>query len=293
MSATNDYYELLGVKKGATADEIKKSYRKLARKYHPDLNPGDISSEKKFKEINEAYEVLSDSKRKQEYDQYGKAAFEGGQGYGGAQPGGFGFGNDSDMFSDLFGQFRQQRGGMRGDDLSTRVSITLEEAYSGVTKPFSIRKESACSKCSGSGAEVSQTCSQCKGAGSVKQSRGMFKINQPCPSCRGQGKVVSKPCTACSGSGSAVATDTVKVKIPPGASTGSKVKIRGMGSAGMYGGPAGDLYIEITVQTHPVYRREGNDLYVDVPVTINDAILGSKIKVPTLDGDVNMTLPAG
>lgn len=294
-TTTQDYYQTLGVGKEASADEIKKAYRKLARKYHPDLNPGDNTAEKKFKEINEAYEVLSDKKKRTEYDQFGKATFEGGQGFDGfrSHDSGFGAGGAEDIFSNLFRSFRQEDVPQRGADLVTSFAISLEEAYHGVTKPITLTREISCKRCGGSGAETSHTCSQCKGSGSVKQSRGVFKLSQPCPSCRGRGKIVSKACTNCSGSGSASVNETIKVKIPPGADTGSRVKLRGIGSAGVMGGPAGDLYIELEVKPHPTFKRDGDSIYVDIPVTIMEATLGGKIKVPTLDGTVTMTLPPG
>jgi len=294
-TTTQDYYETLGVKRDVSADEIKKAYRKLARKYHPDLNPGDNTAEKKFKEINEAYEVLSDKKKRAEYDQFGKATFEGGQGFEGFRTHdyGFGAGGAEDIFSNLFHGFRQEEVPQRGTDLVTSFAISLEEAYKGVTKPITLTREISCKKCGGSGAEKSHTCSQCKGSGSIRQSRGVFKLSQPCPSCRGRGKVISKACTACRGSGSASVNDAIKVKIPPGADTGSRVRLRGMGSAGVMGGPAGDLVIELEVKPHPTFKRDRDSIYVDIPVTIIEATLGGKIKVPTLDGTVTMTLPPG
>ncbi len=294
-ATTKDYYEVLGVKNDASTDEIKKAYRRLARKYHPDLNPGDKAAEKKFKEINEAYEVLSDPKKRAEYDRFGKAAFEGGPGFEGftARDFGAGFGGVEDIFSDLFGQFRHREAPLKGPDLETRLDISLEEAFSGVTKAINLRREKACRSCGGTGAESSSVCSRCSGTGSIKQSRGLFRLSQPCPSCNGSGKIISKICKACGGNGSTLATETVKIKIPPGADTGSRVKIRGMGGAGVKGGPPGDLYINLTVRPHPVFKREGNDVYVEVPVTVADAVLGGKIRVPTLEGPVTMTLPPG
>lgn len=296
MSATtNDYYDILGIEKGASADEIKKAFRRLARKHHPDLNPGDKTAEKKFKEINEAYEVLGDPKKRTEYDQFGKTPSGGPQGFGGFGQQGFGgdpFSEFSD-FADIFGQFRQQEVARKGEDLSARLDITLEEAYKGVTRPVKMRREVACKSCKGMGAESSQVCSACRGAGSVKQSRGVFRMSQPCPSCGGSGRVITKVCGACGGKGSLLSTDTIKVKIPPGADTGSRMKLRGMGGSGAKGGPAGDLFIELTVLAHPLFKREGVNIYVDVPVTFSEAVLGSRISVPTLDGTVTMTLPAG
>ncbi len=303
-TGTRDYYELLGVKKTASADEIKKAYRRLARKHHPDLNPGDNAAEKKFKEINEAYEVLSDSKKKTEYDQFGKASFDGTRGFDGFKTGDFDFGfNNSgnsstyggteEMFSDIFNRFRHEEASVRGHDLTTNLSISLEDAYNGVTKNITLKKESVCKKCMGTGAESSQPCSRCKGIGSVKQSRGLFKLSQPCSACNGTGMNVLKVCNACRGRGSSYGTETIKVKIPPGADTGSKVRLKGMGGPKPKGGLPGDLFIEFTVKPDPQFRRDGNDIYVDVPVTFDEAVLGGKIKVPTLSGDVTMTLPPG
>ncbi|GBD97507.1 MAG TPA: molecular chaperone DnaJ [Nitrospirae bacterium] len=294
-TTTSDYYEILGVKKSASTDEIKKAYRRLARKYHPDLNPGDKAAEKKFKEINEAYEVLSDSKKRAEYDRFGKTDFEGAPGFEGfkTQDFGFGPGGVEDMFSDLFGRFRHEEAPLRGADISTRLDISLEEAYKGVTKQMTLTREVPCKSCGGTGAETSQLCSHCKGTGSIKQSRGVFRLSRPCPACKGSGKIISKVCKACRGSGSTLSTDTIKVRIPPGADTGSRVKLRGMGGAGVKGGPAGDLYIELGVRPHSTFKRDGNNIYVDVPVTVTEATLGGKIKVPTLDGTVTMTLPPG
>lgn len=296
MSATTqDLYETLGVKKDASKDEIKKAYRKLARKYHPDLNPGDNTAEKKFKEINEAYEVLSDPKKRTEYDQFGKTAPGGAQGFEGfsAQDFSHGFGGGGDIFSDLFSSFRQGEVSHKGHDLETHLEISLEEAYKGATKSFSLTREVPCKSCKGTGAESSQKCSTCKGAGSVKQSRGIFKLSQPCPACQGSGTVITKRCKTCRGNGSTVVSETIKAKIPPGASTGSRVKLKGMGGAGTKGGPAGDLFIDLTVLPHSLFKREGNNIYVDVPVSFTEAVLGGKIKVPTLDGSVTMTLPPG
>jgi molecular chaperone DnaJ len=293
-TTAQDFYETLGVKKNSSSGEIKKSYRKLARKYHPDLNPGDKSAEKKFKEINEAYEVLSDTKKKTEYDQYGKSPFEGAQGFEGFRTRDFGFGGGGeDIFSDLFGTFRQNDAPFRGNDLETRLEISLEEAFSGVTKSVTLTREKNCKACGGLGAKSSKTCTACRGAGSVKQKRGVFRLNQPCTVCRGTGQIITKVCTTCKGKGITVATETIKVKIPPGADSGSRVKLRGMGGAGVKGGPAGDLYISLTVRQHTVFKREGSNIYVDVPVTVSEAVLGGKIKVQTIDGTVTMTLPPG
>lgn len=294
-TGTKDYYELLGVKKDASQQEIKKAYRKLARKYHPDVNPGDKASEQKFKEINEAYEILGDAKKREQYDQFGKAGFEGVHGFDGFDARGFegGFGGAEDIFSDFLGGFQQRERPAAGADLITALSISLEEAYKGVTKTISLRREVTCTQCGGSGAEESQICSTCKGSGAIRQGRGFFNMSQPCPSCGGRGKIITKACKACGGNGSIMADESLNVKIPPGADTGTRLKLSGKGGAGTRGGRAGNLYINLTVSEHPAFKRVHDDIYVDVPVTVGEAVLGGKINVPTLDGVVSMTLPAG
>ena len=293
-----DFYKTLGVNKDASQDEIKKAFRKLARKYHPDLNPGDKNAEQKFKEANEAYEVLSDAKKRAEYDQFGSSPFgAGGQGFEGFRTydyrdfdaGGFG-----DIFGDLFGA-----GGKtgpyqaKGADMIMNLTLSLEEAFSGVTKPITFNHEVTCKTCNGQGAESSRICDVCKGAGSVRTSRGFFKMAQPCTACSGTGRRVTKVCAACGGRGAILQTENLKVKIPRGADTGSRVRLKGMGGAGAGGGPSGDLFIEITVRPHRVFKRKGDDLSLDLPVTFGEAVLGAKIEVPTIDGIAAMTLPAG
>lgn len=296
-----DYYETLGVNKNASQEEIKRAYRKLARKYHPDLNPGDKTAEPKFKEVNEAYEVLSDPKKRADYDQFGKAPFEPGRGSENFGPFGFKFSGDTeDIFSNLFSGFGdfgtsrlRERAPLRGNDLHTSLEISLDEARKGVTRSITITKEVPCEICSGTGAESSNACSICKGTGALQQRKGFFSVSQTCPSCKGSGRIATKACTVCKGGGTAVVTENIKVKIPAGADTGSRVKLRGMGGAGLRGGPAGDMYIDLSVKPHPVFKREKYNIYVEVPVTVSEAILGAKITVPTLDGTVTMTLPAG
>jgi len=302
-TTAKDYYEILGVKRDASQEEIKRTFRRLARKYHPDLNPGDKTAEQRFKDINEAYEVLGDPKRRNEYDQFGKTPFEAGTGFEGFAPFDFGFdfgGGAEDIFSDLFrgftradtARFREEVP-LRGHDIATSLEITLEEAYKGVTKPITLTREVTCKACAGTGAESSQPCSTCKGTGAIQQKRGFFRLSQPCPSCKGRKKIITKTCKECRGSGSNVITETIKVRIPPGADTGSTVKLKGRGGAGVRGGPSGNLYIELTVKPHPVFKRERDDIYVEVPVTVGEATLGGKIRVPTLDGTVTMSLPPG
>ncbi|MBI4653664.1 MAG: molecular chaperone DnaJ [Nitrospirae bacterium] len=295
-TATKDYYEMLGVKRDASQDEIKRAFRKLARKYHPDLNLGDKSSEQKFKEINEAYEVLGDPKKRADYDQFGKTPFEAGaRGFEGFRPFDFGFdfGGAEDIFANLFGSRRGEEIPLRGADLATSIEISLEEAYKGVSKPITLTREISCSACKGTGAETSQTCSNCKGAGVIQQGKGYFRVSQTCPSCKGAGKIITKACKSCRGSGTVLVTETIKVKIPPGAHTGSRLKLKGMGGAGIKKGHLGNLYIELTVKPHAVFKRDGDDIYVDMSVSIGEAVLGGKIEVPTLDGQVTMTLPPG
>jgi len=298
-SDVKDYYKTLGVGKEASQDEIKKAYRKLARKYHPDLNPGDKSAEQKFKELNEAYEVLGDAKKKAEYDQFGRSPFgAGGSGYGGFRTYDFretpDFGGFGDIFADLFGA----RGGtearyVRGPDMVMGIDLSLEEAFSGVTRPITYNREATCRTCNGSGAESSQMCDACRGTGNVTISKGFFKMAQPCTACGGTGRRITKACPVCRGSGKTLRTETLKVKIPRGADTGSRVKLKGMGGAGVGGGPAGDLIIEISVRPHDIFKRKGDDIVLDLPVTFAEAALGSKIEVPTIDGIAAMTLPPG
>jgi molecular chaperone DnaJ len=299
-SNVKDYYKTLGIEKNASQDDIKKAYRKLARKYHPDLNPGDKVAEQKFKEINEAYEILSDPKKRVEYDQFGSSPFgAGGPWYEGTRTydfkgDTFDFGGFGDIFSDLFGtKAGPEAYHAKGPDMVMGIELSLEEAFTGVTKPITFNREITCRVCNGTGAEAFQVCDVCKGTGSLKTSKGFFKMSQPCTVCRGTGRKITKVCSACGGSGRKFQVETLKVKIPKGADTGSRVKLKGMGGAGEGGGPAGDLLIEITVRPHPIFKRKGDDIYLDLPVTFGEASLGAKIEVPTIDGIAAMTLPPG
>jgi molecular chaperone DnaJ len=293
-----DYYDILGVDRKASQDEIKKAYRKLARKYHPDLNPGDKSAEQKFKELNEAYEVLGDEKKRAEYDQYGRSPFDGGgpgfdyRTYTSSDR--FDFGGFGDIFSDLFGAGgRTAAAASKGSDLVMGLELSLEEAFTGVTKAISFAREMQCKDCGGLGAETYQQCDRCRGTGKVHTSKGFFKMSEYCDACGGSGRKITKACRSCAGRGRIIRPESIKVKIPAGADTGSRVRIRGMGGPGQGGGPPGDLQIEITVREHPVFKRLGDKIYVEVPVTFGEAALGAKIEVPTLDGTSAMTLPAG
>jgi len=293
-----NYYEILGVDKKSSQDEIKKAFRKLARKYHPDLNAGDKNSEQKFKELNEAYSILGDGKKRAEYDQFGRSPSEGGG------PGSdyrtytsgdsFDFGGFGDIFSDLFGSGTGfEKPGIKGPDLVMHLEMTLEEAFTGITKPVTFSREVYCKDCSGTGAETYRQCEKCKGTGKVAASKGFIKMSQLCNVCGGTGKKIIKACGPCNGKGKTSHTETIKVKIPAGADTGSRVIARGMGGAGQGGGTAGDLQIEITIKPHALLARKGDDIHVEVPVTFGEAALGTKIEVPTIDGVASMKLPAG
>jgi molecular chaperone DnaJ len=292
-TTAKDYYQLLGVNKDANQDELKKAYRKLARKYHPDLNPKDKVSEEKFKEVNEAYAVLSDPQKRTEYDrggttfeQFGGGGFDAGQGF-----------DFNDLFGDIFsGGGRagaEHQHYTRGEDLLMGMDLTLEEAFTGVTRTVSFTRTINCEGCGGSGAETYQTCPRCKGTGNIEGSRGFFKVAQPCPECGGSGKKVTAVCSKCGGRGRLVKTETMKVKIPAGVDNGSIVKLKGMGNAGVGGGPSGDLNLQISIRHHHVFTRKGNDIHLHLPVTFGEAALGAKIEVPTIDGSSMMKLPPG
>ncbi len=309
--AKRDYYETLGVAKGASADEIKKGYRKKAKELHPDRNADNPDAEAKFKEANEAYEVLKDADKKAAYDRYGHAAFEGGMGGGGGRPGG-GYGGGrgdfssafSDVFDDLFGDFMggQQRGGggrraARGSDLRYNLKITLEEAFSGQQKTINVPTAVTCGSCDGSGAEGGAeptSCPTCSGMGKVRAQQGFFTVERTCPTCSGLGQIVKNPCKGCKGAGRVEKDRSLSVNIPAGVETGTRIRLSGEGEVGMHGGPSGDLYIFIDVAQHELFERDGANLFCRVPVAMSTAALGGSIEVPTIDGGRGrVQIPAG
>ena len=303
MAEKRDFYEVLGLQKGATEDEIKKAFRKKAMEFHPDRNPGDKISEEKFKEVNEAYSILSDPQKKDKYDRFGHAGVDPNAGFGG---GGFG-GGFEDIFGDLFGgMFGGQGGGRRrngprkGQDLQKSISITFDEAAFGTKKQIQINKYVACESCGGSGAESGSqkvTCPKCNGTGEVRTTQrtpfGQFTNVQPCDKCGGSGEAIEKPCHTCSGTGKVRKTVTISVDIPAGVDNDSVISIRGQGEPGSNGGPNGDLYAVISVQPHPLFTRKGSDLWLEMPITFSQAALGDDIIVPTLKEKVSYKIPAG
>ena len=299
-----DYYEVLGLSKGASADEIKKGYRSKAKELHPDRNTSDPSAESKFKEANEAYDVLKDPERKAAYDRFGHAAFEGGMGGGGGQRQGDFSSAFSDVFDDLFGDFMGggQRGGgrsraSRGSDLRYNLEISLEDAYSGLQKSINVPTSVQCSPCNGSGAaggSEPSTCPTCSGMGKVRASQGFFTVERTCPSCSGMGQVISNPCSSCGGQGRSNKDRSLSVNVPAGVETGTRIRLSNEGEAGLRGGPAGDLYIFIEVREHKIFQRDGNSLFCRIPVSMSGAALGGDIEVPTIDGGSSrVKIPAG
>ncbi|MDB2599014.1 molecular chaperone DnaJ [Paracoccaceae bacterium] len=299
-----DYYEVLGLSKGASADEIKKGYRSKAKELHPDRNTSDPSAESKFKEANEAYDVLKDPERKAAYDRFGHAAFEGGMGGGGGQRQGDFSSAFSDVFDDLFGDFMGggQRGGgrsraSRGSDLRYNLEISLEDAYSGLQKSINVPTSVQCSPCNGSGAaggSEPSTCPTCSGMGKVRASQGFFTVERTCPSCSGMGQVISNPCSSCGGQGRSNKDRSLSVNVPAGVETGTRIRLSNEGEAGLRGGPAGDLYIFIEVREHKIFQRDGNSLFCRIPVSMSGAALGGDIEVPTMDGGRSrVKIPAG
>jgi molecular chaperone DnaJ len=290
-----DYYEVLGVNKGADDKELKKAYRRVAMKYHPDRNPDDAAAEEKFKEANEAYEVLSDSEKRAAYDQFGHAGVEGAAG-GGA--GGFGGGGFSDIFGDVFGDIfgGGRRGGpSRGSDLRYNLELSLEDAVKGKTVKIKIPTLVSCDTCGGSGAKPGTsptTCTTCGGHGQVRMQQGFFAVQQTCPTCRGSGRMIADPCQKCRGQGRVEETKTLSVKVPPGVDTGDRIRLSGEGEASADGGPSGDLFVQVHVRDHEFFQRDGRNLHCEVPISMFDACLGGEIEVPTLDGRVKLRIPA-
>ncbi|MBR6510537.1 MAG: molecular chaperone DnaJ [Clostridia bacterium] len=310
MADKRDYYEVLGVDKSASEDELKKAYRKAAKKYHPDLNPGDAEAERNFKEVNEAYEVLSDSEKRSRYDQFGHAGVDPNFGAGGAGGYGGGFGGDfgdlGDIFSSFFGggfgggRRSNPNAPRRGNDIAATVNISFEEAAKGCEKNVKVTKIDTCKECGGSGAEkgtTTKTCPVCHGTGQVTTAQrtplGMFQTQKVCDHCHGSGKIIEKPCKTCAGKGRIRHTVEQKVKIPAGIDDGQVINLRGGGDAGVNGGPAGDLRINVNVRPHAIFERRGYDVYCEIPITFTQAALGAEIIVPTLDGKVKFTIHEG
>ncbi len=307
-----DFYDILGVSKTATQEEIKRAYRKLAQQLHPDANPGDKKAEDRFKDVSEAYSILSNPEKRAEYDEVrrlGAGAFGGYGGFGGTGP--FGAGGQrvrvedlGDLFGgmgglgDLFGGFGGGRatGARRGADTTAELHLSFDDAVHGVTTAVSVRGETVCSRCRGTGAEPgteAHTCPTCNGAGQVAQSQGLFAFPQTCPQCRGSGRLIDSPCTTCHARGTEVKTRSIKVKIPAGIRDGATIRLAGKGNPGRGGAPAGDLIVQLHVASHPLFGRKGNDLTITVPITYTEAALGCKVDVPTLEGTVTLKIPAG
>jgi molecular chaperone DnaJ len=293
-----DYYKILGVNRDASVEEIKKAYRKLAKKYHPDANPNDKEAEERFKEVNEAYQVLSDPQKKAEYDRALSFYEQGGVGDYGFSFEDFGF-DFEDPFSrlfDFFGFRRERRGPRRGEDLFYKVRVSFKDAMKGAVVTVPITREVRCDSCRGSGVREGSsrvTCPTCGGRGMVSISQGFFSLSRTCSRCLGEGTIIEDPCPKCRGRGKVELTERVKVKIPAGVETGSKIRLSGLGSAGESGGPPGDLYVLVEVAPHPFFKREGDDIWIDLPVTFPEAALGANLYVPTLNGKVKLKIPPG
>ncbi|WP_206934238.1 molecular chaperone DnaJ [Roseococcus thiosulfatophilus] len=302
--AKRDYYEVLGVGREASEDDLKKAYRKLAMKYHPDRNQGDADAEGRFKEVNEAYDTLKDADKRAAYDRFGHAAFEGGMG-GGGNGGGhpFGGGGFEDIFEEMFGRFGGRSGGGRaasgrGADLRQEVHISMEEAFAGTKKTIRVPSSVQCEACTGTGAENGkpnvQTCGTCRGAGKVRAQQGFFLIERTCPTCNGSGQIIKNPCKVCQGAGRVQRDRTLNVTIPAGVEDGTRIRLSGEGEAGLRGAPAGDLYVDIGVHAHPIFQREGPNIMVRVPLRMTQAALGGAVEVPSIDGSrASVKIPAG
>jgi len=301
MAAKRDYYDVLGVERGASDGDVKKAYRRLAMKYHPDRNPDDEDAEERFKEASEAYEVLSDEEKREAYDRFGHAGVDG----RGFETGGFSTGNFADIFSDVFGDIGDIFGGggggrsrssvRRGADLRYPLNLTLEQAVGGDSVEIRVPKLDTCPDCDGSGAAPGTsptTCPDCNGAGQIRVAQGFFSLQQTCPRCRGTGKVILNPCRTCGGGGRVERRKTLSVDIPAGVDEGNRIRLTGEGEAGINGGPPGDLYVQISIAEHDIFKREGRHLFCDVPISFVDAALGAEMEVPTLNGRVNVRVPA-
>ncbi|GAB3097704.1 molecular chaperone DnaJ [Aestuariicella hydrocarbonica] len=294
-----DYYEILGVDRDVSKADLKKSYRRVAMKYHPDRNPDDAEAEAKFKEASEAYEILSNAEKRSAYDQFGHAGVDQqGGGFGGGFGGGGG--SFSDIFGDVFGDIfgggggRGRGGPARGSDLRYTLELDLEDAVRGTSVKIRVPTLVACNTCDGSGAKVGTkpvSCTTCGGVGQVRMQQGFFSVQQTCPNCRGNGTIISDPCDDCHGQGRVEETKTLSVKVPPGVDTGDRIRLSGEGEAGVDGGPAGDLYVQVSVKNHDIFQRDGKNLYCEVPISFVDAALGGEIDVPTLDGRVKLKVP--
>ncbi len=302
--AKRDYYEVLGVARDADEDTLKKAYRKLAMKYHPDRNQGDKDAEPKFKELNEAYDVLKDGEKRAAYDRYGHAAFDQAQGGGGGGRGGgpFGGGGFEDIFEEMFSRFggggRGRAPSGRGADLRTDIEITLEEAYAGVRKTVRVASPVQCEACKGNGGEggatTASTCAGCNGTGKIRAQQGFFLIERSCPTCGGTGRTIKDPCKICQGAGRVQRERNVQVPIPAGVEEGMRVRLAGEGEAGMRGAPSGDLYVDVAIKQHALFQRDGSNIYVRVPLRMSQAALGGAIEVPTIDGGrAKVTIPPG
>jgi molecular chaperone DnaJ len=304
-----DFYKVLGVSRDASAADIKKAYRKLAQKLHPDANPGDRTAEERFKEVGRAYGVLSDPKKRAEYDEarrlLGSGAFGGGFPGGGFPGGGFpggtrvrveDLGGLGDLFGNLFGGGRSQTAARRGRDVESEVTLGFEEAVRGATIPLQLRGPAPCHTCHGSGARpgtLPRPCPTCNGRGTVTRDQGLFGLSSPCPTCQGRGSVIDDPCPTCKGRGSEIRTRELRVRIPVGVSDGATIRLKGQGEPGQAGAPAGDLIVKVHVSPHPLFGRQGQDLTITVPVTFAEAALGTELKVPTLDGPIILKVPPG
>ncbi len=295
MANKSDYYDTLGVSKNADEAELKKAYRRYAMKYHPDRNQGDTKSEEKFKEVKEAYDVLSDSQKRAAYDQFGHAGVDtSAGGAGGFSGAGAGFGDIfGDVFGDIFGGGQGART-QRGTDLRYNLELSLEQAVAGTTVKIRVPKMITCKVCDGSGAKQGSTptdCSTCGGVGQVRMQQGFFSVQQACPQCRGVGKIITNPCAPCRGQGRVKDTKTISVKVPEGVDNGDRIRLTGEGEASEFNGPDGDLYVHISVKEHPIFVREDTDLYCEVPISFTTAALGGELEVPTLDGKVKLKIP--